>query len=53
MKAYAMAFLGSLLLAMGCNIDVDDCGDDDWDDDDDEQPCETHVHSDGGSRRPR
>jgi len=48
MKAYAIAFLGSLL-AMGCNIDVDDCGDDDWDDDDDEQPCETHVHSDTGS----
>jgi len=49
MKAYAIAFLGSLFLTMGCNIDVDDCGDDDWDDDDDEQPCETHVHSDTGS----
>ena len=46
MKAYAIAFLGSLgLMMMGCNIEVDDCGDDDWDDDDD-QPCETHVHSD-------
>ena len=46
MKAYAIAFLGSLgLLMMGCNIEVDDCGDDDWDDDDD-KPCETHVHSD-------
>jgi len=49
MKAYAIAFLGSLgLLMMGCNIEVDDCGDDDWDDDDD-QPCETHVHSDTSS----
>lgn len=50
MKAYAIAFLGSLgLLMMGCNIEVDDCGDDDWDDDDDQQPCETHVHSDTSS----
>ncbi|HEY6725152.1 MAG TPA: hypothetical protein VI197_14055 [Polyangiaceae bacterium] len=49
MKAYAIAFLGSLGLSlMGCNIEVDDCGDDDWDDDDD-QPCETHVHSDTSS----
>lgn len=46
MKAYAIAFLGSIgLLMMGCNIEVDDCGDDDWDDDDD-KPCETHVHAD-------
>lgn len=50
MKAYAIAFLGSLgLLMMGCNIEVDDCGEDDWDDDDDQQPCETHVHSDTSS----
>lgn len=46
MKAYAIAFLGSLGLAMmGCNIEVDECGDDGWDDDDD-RPCEKHVHSD-------
>ncbi len=46
MKLYTLACLGALsTMFAACHINVDDCGDDDWDDDDD-QPCEKHVHAD-------